>query len=305
MAYALTKRGSQDNVITYEFICDTAADLAKIETEYRTLGSIAIILQGEGDSMEVYICGSDHQWKSLTTISTGGSTEIDLSDYVTTSALQTALGDYAPKQSPEFTNSISFNRMPESTIGTDSIALGLTGGAATASGTGAIALGGSTASALQSFAAGPGATASSYSASAIGFHTVASNQYAHATGSRTTASGVASMAGGQYTIANHAAQYALGQYNVSDTSNAEADARGTYIEIIGNGNGADARSNARVLDWAGNEYIGGDIYVGCDSSSAHGTKLARIPAPPSTDGTYTLQATVSSGTITYTWVAGA
>lgn len=65
--------------------------------------------------------------------------------------------------------------MPESTIGIDSIALGLTGGAATASGTGAIALGGSTASALQSFAAGPGATASSYGASAIGFHAAASN----------------------------------------------------------------------------------------------------------------------------------
>lgn len=31
----------------------------------------------------------------------------------------------------------------------------------------------------------------------------------------------------------------------------------------------------------------------------------KVPNPPSTDGTYTLQATVSSGTNTYTWVAGA
>ena len=47
----------------------------------------------------------------------------------------------------------------------------------------------------------------------------------------------------------------------------------------------------------------GDIYVGCASDSTGGTKLARIPDPPTTDGTYTLQATVSSGVITYSWVA--
>jgi hypothetical protein len=44
MAYALTKRGSQDNVLTYEFICDTAADMNAIENKYRTLGSVAIVL---------------------------------------------------------------------------------------------------------------------------------------------------------------------------------------------------------------------------------------------------------------------
>jgi len=49
----------------------------------------------------------------------------------------------------------------------------------------------------------------------------------------------------------------------------------------------------------------GDVYVGCNADSTGGTKLAHIPDPPSTDGTYTLQATVSSGVITYTWVAGA
>jgi hypothetical protein len=61
-----------------------------------------------------------------------------------------------------------------------------------------------------------------------------------------------------------------------------------YAEIIGNGTAANARSNARALDWDGNEYLMGDVYVGCNSDSTGGTKLARIPNPPTTDGTYTL-----------------
>ena len=40
----MTKRGSQDNVATYEHLCDTAADLQNIDPRYITLGSIAIIL---------------------------------------------------------------------------------------------------------------------------------------------------------------------------------------------------------------------------------------------------------------------
>jgi hypothetical protein len=32
-----------------------------------------------------------------------------------------------------------------------------------------------------------------------------------------------------------------------------------YAEIIGNGTADNARSNARALDWNGNEYLKGDI----------------------------------------------
>jgi hypothetical protein len=118
------------------------------------------------------------------------------------------------------------------------------------------------------------------------------------------------MTGGHHTVANHASQYALGQCNVADTSSAAADARGTYIEIIGNGADTDNRSNARTLDWFGNEYLKGDIYVGCNADSTGGSKVAteafvttRIPAPPVADGTYNLQVSVSSGVATYSWIA--
>lgn len=65
MAAIMTKRGSQDNVVTYEHICDTRADMASIEDKYATLGSTCIVIQGESGGMEVYIADSGHQWSSL------------------------------------------------------------------------------------------------------------------------------------------------------------------------------------------------------------------------------------------------
>lgn len=59
-----TKRGQLDNVAAYEHICDTTADLEKIDPHYITLGSIAMILQGAG-GLEVYMANSDQQWISL------------------------------------------------------------------------------------------------------------------------------------------------------------------------------------------------------------------------------------------------
>lgn len=76
MAYAMTKQGSRANTMTYEFMCDTIADMNLIENEYKTLGSIAIVLQGESDGLEVYICNSSLQWTALNTGSaqpSGGS----------------------------------------------------------------------------------------------------------------------------------------------------------------------------------------------------------------------------------------
>ena len=62
MAHVMTKRGSLDNVITYEFICDALDDMNAIENKYRTIGSVAIVLSGESEGLEVYISGSDKQW---------------------------------------------------------------------------------------------------------------------------------------------------------------------------------------------------------------------------------------------------
>lgn len=82
MAYAMTKCGSRDNVITYEFMCDTITDMNAIENEYRTLGSVAIVLQGESDGLEVYIASSNKQWISLTAMTGSTSGTGGLSIYI-------------------------------------------------------------------------------------------------------------------------------------------------------------------------------------------------------------------------------
>ena len=65
MATVMTKRGSLDNVITYEHYCDTTDDLENINPEFITLGSIAVVLSGENDTLEVYIAKSDKTWVQL------------------------------------------------------------------------------------------------------------------------------------------------------------------------------------------------------------------------------------------------
>lgn len=59
-----TKRGQQDNIVTFEHICDTIEDLEKIDSNYITLGSVAIVLQGTM-GVEVYMATSDKQWIML------------------------------------------------------------------------------------------------------------------------------------------------------------------------------------------------------------------------------------------------
>ena len=61
---ATTQRGQQDNVITYEHICDTQADMQNIDPRYITLGSIAIILKGE-IGLEMYMATSTKEWVKI------------------------------------------------------------------------------------------------------------------------------------------------------------------------------------------------------------------------------------------------
>lgn len=49
-----------------------------------------------------------------------------------------------------------------------------------------------------------------------------------------------------------------------------------YVEIIGNGSSDGNRSNARALDWDGNERLKGDLYVHCNSSSSGGVKIEPV-----------------------------
>lgn len=97
-----------------------------------------------------------------------------------------------------------------------------------------------------------GTTASGEVSHAEGRRTTASGHSSHAEGASTTANGEASHAEGVETIADGSCQHVAGKYNVSDPNK---------IEIIGNGEYG-ARSNARTLDWSGNEWIAGALSVG-------------------------------------------
>lgn len=65
MANIMTKKGALDNVVTYEHICDTVADMANIDSNYITLGSVCIVLNGDGGSLEAYMADSQKQWHIL------------------------------------------------------------------------------------------------------------------------------------------------------------------------------------------------------------------------------------------------
>lgn len=71
MASKMTKRGIQDNIVTYEHICDTTADLQNIDPKFITLGSVAVVLEGDG-GMEFYMANSNKKWLIMTTSTSGG-----------------------------------------------------------------------------------------------------------------------------------------------------------------------------------------------------------------------------------------
>jgi hypothetical protein len=109
---------------------------------------------------------------------------------------------------------------------------------------------------------------------AEGSDTYAQGNYSHAEGDNTAAWGTASHAeGGGATTAygdySHAegygvaagwGQHAQGTWNIYD-------ADGINVHIVGNGWDKDTRSNAHTLDWDGNAWFAGDVYVGYTSGT--------------------------------------
>ena len=182
--------------------------------------------------------------------------------------------DYLHSMNPTGAGSFSLNRSANSTIGAFSTAEGYdcvaSDSYAHAEGAGTTASGGAshsegmqtTASGLYSHAEGLETVSSGGNGShAEGRHTIASGISSHAEGHNTTASGYASHAEGLYTRANHKSQHTFGEYNVLDDSSATSYDRGNYVEIVGNGTATTARSNARTLDWDGNEVLAGRLKV--------------------------------------------
>ena len=115
------------------------------------------------------------------------------------------------------------------------------------------------ASGLQSHAEGYETTASGTSSHAEGTIVTASGACSHAEGGGTTASGIYSHTEGHETTAKNRSQHVFGEYNGVDPSTASSWDRGNYIEIVGKGADENTRSNARTLDWSGNEVLAGTI----------------------------------------------
>ena len=148
-------------------------------------------------------------------------------------------------------------------------------------GNGAVIIGASsknTASGSYSVSEGYSTTASGDDSHAEGSGSTANGRASHAEGSSTTATGANSHSEGGYCIAkgpySHAeglrtkavggSQHVFGMYNIEDDESIPSSTnyyRAKYIEIVGNGDSS-KRSNARTLDWSGNEELAGNLTLG-------------------------------------------
>lgn len=149
-----------------------------------------------------------------------------------------------------------------------------------------------------------------------GFNNVAYGFASYVSGILNTSRGAYSRVTGMQNIATGAYSQVSGLYSVSDTSaypawtantsyavgdhvttadgqgyicaTANSDATFTSSKwtselfnsnkafIIGNGTADNARSNAMAIDWAGNQYLKGDIYINCNADSSGGTRLGSL-----------------------------
>lgn len=148
------------------------------------------------------------------------------------------------------------------------------------------------------FAQGGITKASGNYSHAEGSGTMATALMSHAEGVATIASGYASHTEGTGTTANHDSQHAQGQFNIADNSTADSTERGNYAHIVGNGTSDTARSNAHTLDWSGNAWFAGDVYVGSTSGKNKDDGSKRLTTVDDVEGA------AQSYSIYYTYCSG-
>ena len=91
------------------------------------------------------------------------------------------------------------------------------------------------------------------------------------------ASGIASHAEGYGTQAKSNYQHVQGKLNVPDTAN-------RYAHIVGNGTSEVNTSNAHTLDWDGNGWYAGNLYVGGTSQNDANKVLSTADIKFTSDG---------------------
>lgn len=187
-------------------------------------------------------------------------------------------------------NSFSIGRKESTTIGAGSTAIGYN----------------VVASGNQSVAEGSESQATGNAAHAEGYKTTAIGDYSHVEGNGSIAIGENQHVSGMYNIPSDMdsapswvsnTKYELGEpcknnnvYYVCKTDHTsgntfdsskwiECGINNSFAEIIGNGSSNNIRSNARTLDWNGNERLKGDLYVKCNADSTGGVKVATVNGP--------------------------
>lgn len=159
------------------------------------------------------------------------------------------------KKNPEGTGTFSMGRKKDSTVGSGSFAKGTN----------------VTASGLYSFAQGQETTASGGASHTEGLNTIASGNCSHAEGEASTASGTGAHAEGAGTNATKQYSHAEGYYTETGDKYQHVEGKFNVVttgaHIIGNGTSSTKRSNAYTLDWDGNAWFSGNVYVGSTSGT--------------------------------------
>ena len=224
----------------------------------------------------------------------------------------TASEDYAHAEGSGTTASESYAHAEGSGTTASAYSAHAEGGETIASGEEAHAEGNvTTASGYASHAEGGYTTASGYASHAEGEYTIASEYTSHAEGFGTEAVGGFSHVVGRYNVPDNYNSYtewvSNKHYSIGDivkrtsinedktitveificsVNNSDSTfnfshwtslgPQAEFIEIVGNGISDDTRSNARALDWDGNEHLKGSLYVGCNADSTGGTQVATV-----------------------------
>ena len=218
------------------------------QTEYATAVLIQTPTNAEGNSADI--------------------SNMDLTDLVLYEEEVTIIDSKYLDSDLKFINSIGLGRV--GTVGSNSCAIGYV---VEASGKYSHAEGAQNHSFGQcSHTEGVRNIASGSNSHAEGAYTKAKGTDSHAEGYNSTANGHYSHVEGYGTIASSQGQHVQGQYNIEDTEN-------KYAHIVGNGiapsqanKWTETRSNAHTLDWNGNAWYKGTVYVG-GTSQADGKKL--------------------------------
>ena len=201
--------------------------------------------------------------------------------------------NYVTQINPTGSGNVSFGRKSGSSIGNKSVVIGDN---SEASNDNSIAIGtGNVASGENSVVIGTDSTSSGWKSVVLGDHNIADNEYAFATGCYTKSHGIAgstfgnqattnanswcAMSSGIHTVANGLVQHVFGMNNVPDAEVDGYNTKAEHLLIVGNGDylsDTKVESNAMSLDWNGNAWFSGDVYVGSTSGTNKDSGSVRL-----------------------------